>query len=303
MITSVLIITFFVSLTVALFALASAAVVPANGVRERLLGLLGRHIRRNPKPGVSEKAEQALESLSRVLPRSPADTSRTRGWLIQAGLRDPRYLTIYYGLRILGFFGGIAVAGALTRFRSDRLLLVLCAGIIGYFLPRFLVKRRIRRRQMAIQLGLPDALDLAVICVEAGLSLDHSLQRIGEELKFVHPELSDEFQFMTLEVQAGKTRAEALKNFAARVNNEDVRALVTVLLQTDRFGTSIAQALRVHSDALRVERRQRAEEAAAKTTIKMVPVLVFFIFPPIFFVTLGPAIIQLIRIVMPELNQ
>lgn len=303
MMTSILIITFFVSLTVALFALTSAAVVPANGVRERLQVLLGRHIRRSPKPGAPEKAEQALESLSRMLPRSPADTSRTRGWLIQAGLRDPRYLTMYYGLRILGLLCGIVVAGALTRFRSDRLLLVLCAGMIGYFVPRFLVKRRIRLRQRAIQLGLPDALDLAVICVEAGLSLDHSLQRIGEELKFVHPELSDEFQFMTLEVQAGKTRAEALKNFAARVNNEDVRALVTVLLQTDRFGTSIAQALRVHSDALRLERRQRAEEAAAKTTIKMVPVLVFFIFPPIFFVTLGPAIIQLIRTVLPELNK
>lgn len=303
MITSMLIVAFFVSLTVALFALASAAVVPANGVRDRLQVLLDRHIRRNPRAGVPEKAEQALESLSRMLPRSPAETSRTRGWLIQAGLRDPRYLTMYYGFRILGLLCGIAVAGALTRFRSDRLLLVLCFGILGYFLPRFLLKRRVQQRQRAIQLGLPDALDLAVICVEAGLSLDHSLQRIGEELRYVHPELSDEFQFITLEVQAGKTRAEALRNFAARVNIDDVRALVTVLLQTDRFGTSIAQALRVHSDALRVERRQRAEEAAAKTTIKMVPILVFFVFPPIFFVTLGPAIIQLIRTVLPELNK
>jgi tight adherence protein C len=303
MITSALIIAFFLSLTVAIFTLASAAVVPANGVRERLQVLLGRHLRRTPRTDVQQRAEQALEPLSRMLPRSAADTSRTRSWLIQAGLRDPRYLTMYYGSRILGLFGGIAIAGALSRFRSDRLLLVLCAGIFGYFLPRFLLKRRIRARQQAIQLGMPDALDLAVICVEAGLSLDHSLQRIGEELALVHPELSDEFRLITLEVQAGKTRAEALRNFALRVNIDDVRALVAVLLQTDRFGTSIATALRVHSDALRVERRQRAEEAAAKTTIKMVPVLVFFVFPPIFFVTLGPAIIQLIRTVLPELNK
>jgi tight adherence protein C len=303
MTSTLLIVGFFLSLTVALFALASAAVVPANGARERLQVLLDRHIRRKPKGGIPEKTEQALESLSRMLPRSPANTSQTRTWLIQAGLRDPRYLSMYFGLRILGLLVGVAVAGALTRFRSDRLLLIVIVGIIGYFLPRFLLKYRIRQRQRAIQLGLPDALDLAVICVEAGLSLDHSLQRIGEELRLVHPALSDEFQFITLEVQAGKTRAEALRNFAARVNIDDVRALVAVLLQTDRFGTSIAQALRIHSDALRVERRQRAEEAAAKTTIKMVPVLVFFIFPPIFFVTLGPAIIQLVRTVMPELNK
>jgi tight adherence protein C len=238
-----------------------------------------------------------------MLPHSMEEASRTRSWLVQAGLRDPRYITMYYGLRVAGLIAGAFVAGFLSRFSLEKLPMIAVGAALGYFLPRFVLKTRIRIRQRAVQLGLPDALDLAVICVEAGLSLDHSLQRIGEELQTVHPELSDEFRYITLEVQAGKTRGEALRNFAARVAIDDVRALVAVLLQTDRFGTSIAQALRVHSDALRTERRQRAEEAAAKTTIKMVPVLVLFVFPPMFFVTLGPALIELVRTVMPELNQ
>ena len=303
MLNSLLIFALFISLAVAIFGLTSAVTVPANGLQNRLRVLLDRRMRRPAKPGVQERAEQALEPLSRMLPHSMAETSRTRSWLIQAGLRDPRYLTMYYGLRVLGLLAGVFLVSGLTRFAFDKLPLVIFAGILGYFLPRFILKTRIRSRQRSIQLALPDALDLAVICVEAGLSLDHSLQRIGEELQSVHPELSDEFRFITLEVQAGKTRSEALRNFAARVNIDDVRALVAVLLQTDRFGTSIAQALRVHSDALRTERRQRAEEAAAKTTIKMVPVLVLFVFPPMFFVTLGPALIQLVRTVMPELSQ
>jgi tight adherence protein C len=161
----------------------------------------------------------------------------------------------------------------------------------------------IKSRQRAIQLGLPDALDLAVICVEAGLSLDQALQRVGIELEHAHKDLSDELRLLTLEVKAGKPRVEALRNLVERANIDDLRALVAVLIQTDRFGTSVAQALRVHSDSLRTERRQRAEEAAAKTTIKMVPVLVFFVFPPMFFVTLGPAVIEFIRTVLPEINK
>jgi tight adherence protein C len=303
MITTVLLITFFVSLGLAIFAFASAAVAPANGAHERLRVMLGRDETAVARPPVRERAEQALEPLSRLLPRSMAEISRTRMWLIQAGLREPRHITIYYGLRI---FLAVALALAVivvTGFSIDKLLLAPIAAGFGYFLPRFFLKRRIRARQQVIQLGLPDALDMATICVEAGLSLDHALQRVGLELEHVHPELSDELKLITLEVQAGKTRAEALRDFALRVNTEDVRALVAVLMQTDRFGTSVAQALRVHSDALRVERRQRAEEAAAKTTIKMVPVLVFFVFPPMFFVTLGPAFIDMVRTVLPELRQ
>jgi tight adherence protein C len=172
-------------------------------------------------------------------------------------------------------------------------------GAFGFFLPRFMLKRMIKARQQRIKLGLPDALDLTVICVEAGLALDQALMRVGTDLHHAHPELSDEFHLVNLEMRAGKPRAEALRNLVERTGVDDLRSLVGTLIQTDRFGTSIAQALRVHSDSLRTERRQRAEEQAAKTTIKMVIPLVLFVLPSIIFVTLGPAIIELIRTLAP----
>lgn len=301
--TTLLIVVLFISLGLAIFAFTSAVMVPANGMRQRLWVMLGRPAVRAAKPAAHERAEQAMEPLSKIFPHSPQDTSRTRSWLVQAGLRDPRYVTIYYGLRVFLALAALLAFFAATGFNLNQWRLPVLAAALGYFLPRFVLKHRITRRQHAIQMALPDALDLSTICVEAGLSLDHALQRVGQELEQVHPELSDEFRLITLEVQAGKTRAEALRNFGMRVNTEDVRALVAVLLQTDRFGTSIAQALRVHSDALRIERRQRAEEAAAKTTIKMVPVLVFFIFPSMLFVILGPALIELVRTVLTETGQ
>jgi tight adherence protein C len=138
--------------------------------------------------------------------------------------------------------------------------------------------------------------------VEAGLGLDQALDRIAVEIKSAHPELSDEMELVTLEIRAGKPREEALRNLAIRTGVDDIRAFVAVLIQTDRFGTSIAMALRVHSDALRTERRQRAEERAAKTTIKMIPVLVLFIFPVMFFVILGPVVIQISRDILPAMN-
>jgi tight adherence protein C len=160
----------------------------------------------------------------------------------------------------------------------------------------------IKRRQTKIRLSLPDGLDLMVICVEAGLGLDQALTRVSQEIAFAHPALSEELQLVTLETRAGRPRADALRNIALRTGVDDIRALVAVLVQTDRFGTSIAQALRVHSDSLRTERRQRAEEAAAKTTIKMVPVLVLCLFPAMFIVSLGPAAIQVIRQVRPMIG-
>jgi len=172
-----------------------------------------------------------------------------------------------------------------------------------FFLPRFVLKRMIRDRQRRITLALPDALDLTVICVEAGLALDQALMRVGEDLHHAHPDLSDEFHLVNLEMRAGKPRVEALRNLSERTGVDDIRALVGTLVQTDRFGTSVAQALRVHSDSLRTERRQRAEEQAAKTTIKMIIPLVVFVLPSIIFVTLGPAVIELVRTLMPEMRR
>jgi tight adherence protein C len=217
--------------------------------------------------------------------------------LIQAGYRDPQHVSIFFGTRVLFALIGLVAVVAFTGF--DSLLLLVGIPALGFFIPRFFLKRMMRQRQMRIRLGLPDALDLTVICVEAGLALDQALMRVGEDLRYAHPELSAEFHLFNLETRAGKPRVEALRNLAARTGVDDVRALVGTLVQTDRFGTSVAQALRVHSDSLRTERRQRAEEQAAKTTVKMIIPLVLFVLPSLIFVTVGPAIIQLMRVLRP----
>jgi tight adherence protein C len=241
--------------------------------------------------------QQALDPLSRALPLSPTDVSQTRAWLIQAGYRSPQHVTIYRGLRVLFAAIGFLSVFLSTGFSSPLLLVGLTA--FGFFIPRFLLKKKVQERQRRLRLGLPDGLDLTVICVEAGLSLDQALMRVGDDLQHAHPELSAEFHLFDLETRAGKPRVEALRNLAERTGVDDIRSLVGTLIQTDRFGTSVAQALRVHSDSLRTERRQRAEEQAAKTTVKMIIPLVLFVMPSLIFVTVGPAVIQLLHIFAP----
>jgi len=175
--------------------------------------------------------------------------------------------------------------------------LVGCA--LGYLVPSMLLGRLAKKRQHKIRLGLPDALDLLVVSVEAGLGLDQAIQRVGTELNFAHPDLSEELRLINLELRAGKARVDALRNFADRTGVDDVQSLVAMLVQTDKFGTSVAQSLRVHSDTVRTKRRQRAEEAAAKTGVKMVFPLVFCIFPAIWVVTIGPAVIKFIEVIVP----
>jgi tight adherence protein C len=283
----------FVTIALAVFAFGAAAYAPSSIIGSRLRSLSWNRPQAQEKPAIRERIEQALDPLSKALPLSADDSNRTRAWMIQAGYREQRHITIYQGIRVLfaavGFFSVVVVSGI----KSPPLLLGVTA--LGFFIPRFFLKRKINDRQMRIRLGMPDALDLTVICVEAGLSLDQAMMRVGEDLRHAHPELADEFYLMNLELRAGKPRAEALRNLYNRTGVDDIKALVTTLVQTDRFGTSIAQALRVHSDSLRTERRQRAEEQAAKTTIKMVPPLVVFVLPSIIIVTLGPAIISLYR--------
>src|SRR5450755_3417100 len=295
----VLTLVLFLTIVLAVFTFGAAAYAPSSVIGSRLRSLAGGQKEQQPeKPAFKERMEQAFDPLSKALPLSASEVSRARAWLIQAGYREPQHLTIYVGSRVLlGLLGILAVIAA-SGFNSP--LLMVGVGGVGFFLPRFWLKRKIKARQRLITLGLPDALDLTVICVEAGLALDQALMRVGEDLRHAHPELSAEFHMFNLEMRAGKPRVEGLHNLATRTGVDDVRALVATLVQTDRFGTSVAQALRVHSDSLRTERRQRAEEQAAKTTIKMVIPLVLFILPSIIFVTLGPAIIQLVRTLAPE---
>lgn len=289
----ILTIVVFVTIVMVVFFFGAAVVTPSSVLGARLRALGGQPRAADAKPALRERIEQAIDPLSKAIPLSTADVSRTRAWMIQAGLRDAMHVNYYFGARVLlavvGFAGVVVFSGFDNPF--------LLAGVpgLGFFLPRFLLKRMIKDRQQRIRLALPDALDLTVICVEAGLALDQALMRVGQDLHHAHPDLSDEFHLVNLEMRAGKPRADALRNLVDRTGVDDIRSLVGTLIQTDRFGTSVAQALRVHSDSLRTERRQRAEEQAAKTTIKMVPPLVIFVLPSIIFVTIGPAVISLIR--------
>jgi len=285
----------FVTVVLVVFAFGAAAVTPTSvlGARLRALGGQPTVAQEKPQIKVRDRIEQALDPLSKAIPLSPSDVSRTRKWLIQAGRRDPRHVSYYFGSRI--FLAFLGLAGVMAFSGLDSVALLVCVPAFGFFIPRFILKRMIKERQRRIRIALPDALDLIVICVEAGLALDQAVMRVGKDLHHAHPELSDEFHLVTLEMRAGKPRAEALRNLVDRTGVDDLRSLVGTLIQTDRFGTSIAQALRVHSDSLRTSRRQRAEEQAAKTTIKMVPPLVIFILLPFLFVTIGPALIQAYR--------
>jgi len=291
----VLTILVFVTVALVVFAFGAAASTPSSvlGARLRALGSQATITPEKPTVKVRERIEQALDPLSKAIPLSPADVSRTRVWLIQAGLREPRHASYYFGARLVLAFIGLVTVVLVAGF--DNMPLLVCVPALGFFIPRLFLKRMIRNRQRRIRIGLPDALDLTVICIEAGLALDQALLRVGQDLHHAHPDLSDEFHLVNLEMRAGKPRAEALRNLVDRTGVDDVRALVGTLIQTDRFGTSVAQALRVHSDSLRTARRQRAEEQAAKTTIKMVPPLVIFILVPFLFVTVGPALIMAYR--------
>ena len=231
-------------------------------------------------------------------PRSPKELGALRLRLVQAGYRRDEALTIFFGIRVL--FALVLFALFSTSIVARPNLTLALGGLgVGYVLPGMVLARLAKRRAHRIRLSLADMLDLLVVSVEAGLGLDQALSRVGMELQFAYPELSDELKLINLELRAGKPRSEALRNLAERTGVDDLSSLVTMLIQTDKFGTSVAQSLRVYSETLRTKRRQRAEEAAAKTGVKMVFPLVFCIFPAIWVVTIGPAAIKFVTVLFP----
>ena len=241
----------------------------------------------------------ALKRLAHVAPRSSAsERSKLQLRLVNAGYRTSEALVVFAGIRVaLALFAFALLATPILMRPNVMLALVACA--FGYILPGIVLARLVRARQHRIRLSLPDALDLLVVSVEAGLGLDQALQRVGHELEYAHPELCEELRLINLELRAGKARSEALHNLAERTGVDDVTSLTAMLVQTDKFGTSVAQSLRVHSETLRTKRRQRAEEAAAKTGVKMVFPLVICIFPAVWVVTIGPAAIKFIQVLGP----
>jgi tight adherence protein C len=243
-----------------------------------------------------------VKRLGEKAPRSTKELGTLRLRLVQAGYRRDEAVTVFFGIRVV-FALGLFALFASNLVMKPNILLALGGVGIGYVLPGMLLARMAKRRAHRIRLSLADALDLMVVSVEAGLGLDQALQRVGQELAFAYPDLSDELRLVNLELRAGKARPEALRNLADRSGVDDLSALVTMLIQTDKFGTSVAQSLRVYSETLRTKRRQRAEEAAAKTGVKMVFPLVFCIFPAIWVVTIGPAAIKFMTVLVPMTNK
>jgi tight adherence protein C len=251
--------------------------------------------------GAEPKMKRLVALLKRVgekAPRSPKEMGSLRLRLVQAGYRREEALTIFFGIRVL-FALALFALFATSVLARPNLTLALGGLGVGYLLPGMVLARLAKRRAHRIRLSLADMLDLLVVSVEAGLGLDAALARVGQELAFAYPELADELKLINLELRAGKARSEALRNLADRTGVDDLSSLVTMLIQTDKFGTSVAQSLRVYSETLRTKRRQRAEEAAAKTGVKMVFPLVFCIFPAIWIVTIGPAAIRFVTVLFP----
>jgi len=210
--------------------------------------------------------------------------------LTLAGFRKPEHVEIHTAIKLLLPLVGIILG---TFFSSNLVLAIILGGLGGFFLPDLVLSYLVTRRQEQIRIALPDALDLLVICMEAGLGIDQAMLRVGDEMAITAPSLAEEFQIVSREQRAGKPRLDAWRSMAERLDIEFVRQFVTMLVQTERFGTPVAQALGVFADTLRSRRMQAAEEVAAKTGVKLLFPLVLFIFPSIFVVSLGPAIINL----------
>jgi tight adherence protein C len=238
--------------------------------------------------------------LQRFVPKSPKEMGRLRRRLAAAGYTHAG-AAVVYSLAEICLPVVLAAVPLIVLPLKYGLLLALLSGVVGFFIPGLIVERKIRKRQMQITNGLPDALDILIVCIEAGNAIDQAILKSAEELQASHPVLAHELMLVNIETRAGKPRLEAFKNFAERTKVDDVRSLVAMLVQTDRFGTSVAQALKTYADVLRTKRRQRAEEKAAKLGVKLVFPLVFFLFPALYVVTLGPAVVQYVREFRPNI--
>jgi tight adherence protein C len=251
-------------------------------------------------PSLTPEPSAFVKRASSFVPRSPKEVLRLRKRFMRAGYHTLTPIAIY-GLAQIACI--VVLGGLPLLFLSPPLAFILAGvgALIGWQGPSFIVDYLIARRQRVIRNGLPDALDLMIVCLEAGSALDQAILKVSDELGLAYPALAEELRMLITETRAGKPRLEAFRNFADRTGVDDVRALVAMLVQTDRFGTSVSQALRTHAETSRTKRRQRAEERAAKIGVKLVFPLVFCLFPAFFVVTLGPAVIKYIDIMYGQI--
>lgn len=247
-----------------------------------------------------------IQTIGEKMPISPADASSARRYLIAAGYRSESAVKVYYGMKIVGCIVFLLVAlflrDAFTSVPVLRIVFLAAGGLAGYFGPNLVLEKLVDKRQERLKLSLPDALDLMIVCMEAGLGLDQAVVNVSRELHITHKDISDELSLVTLEMRAGKRRSEALRNLADRTGETELRKLISILIQADRFGTSIGEALRTHSDFMRVKRRQEAEERAGKVGVKLVFPIFFFILPSMLIVAAGPGLLQIFKYLFPMMS-
>jgi tight adherence protein C len=303
----------FVAIVIMVLAISFVIRGYQSSTRERLNKLVGgeeanqgepiKRLLGQKKSTLASRISKPLHRISSIENRSVRQKMQLK--LVKAGYRSDQAVYNYLAAKILCpiiFVGIFLFTKMVYKFESEVLFSILFLAILGFFMPSIWVFLMTKTRQEKIFKGLPDAMDLMVVCVEAGLGIDMTFKRVGDEMLPLCKELSDEFTLTTLEIRAGISREEAFKNMNMRIGVSEVNSLMTVLVQTSRFGTSLAKSLRVHADSMRIKRRQLAEETAAKSTVKMVFPLVIFIFPAIFVVLVGPGALKIIKYLLPALG-
>ncbi len=295
----------FLIVAVAISTVGMRMYVQPKEAIERVTGVAVETAEHAPKHP-SLVFHELVQKLGDVLPASPKEVSAMQRKLIRAGFRGPNALKVFYGSKV--FFGavvpivmGVLVSGSASD-ASNKFLAIIASVAAGFFGPNEYVNIMSKRRAKEVQRGLANSLDLLVVCVESGLGLDQAILQVAKELEHAHPEICEEFMLVNLELKAGKRRSEALRNLAERTSVEDLKKLVAVLIQADRFGTGVAQSLRAHADYMRVQARQIAEEKAAKLGVKLVFPIFFCILPTLFIVTVGPITMKIIRELIPMMS-
>lgn len=293
-----------IALSVSLLVLGVGQLVTSSetqAVRKRLVAVSPGAFENRQARDLKERQERReqlqafLESVGAQVGKEQIQREGLREQLIQAGYRRSAAPAVFVGIRVmvavaLGFLGFAAAAILPDAGVGQQLFFATSGLLVGWLIPSYILRRRARLRREELNRALPDALDLMVVCVEAGLGLNQALVKVGDEMGRISQALADEFIMVSLEIRAGTPREQALRNLGKRTGVKDIRALVGMLVQTDRFGTSIAESLKVHAEEVRSKRQQRAEEEAAKITTKIIIPLVLFVFPALFLVVLGPAV-------------
>jgi tight adherence protein C len=294
----------FVALVLAVALAGMKLYVRPKEAMERVVGGIeqAEHMPVHPSLAIHE----LIKRLGNLIPQSPKDVTVMQRRLIRAGIRNENALKILYGAKaILGVALPLLTGLTLMSSSADpgnKAAAILAATAVGFFGPNEYVRRLAGKRQKEISRGLANALDLLVVCVESGLGLDQAILQVSKELEHAHPEISEELGFVNLELKAGKRRVEALRNLAERTGVDDLKKLVAVLIQADRFGTGVAQSLRAHADFMRIQARQVAEEKAAKLGVKLIFPIFFCILPSLFVVTVGPVAMKIVRELIPMMN-